>query len=174
MRCPKCDDARLQRTNAAFTCPSCHGVWLRKDDDVAPPIANDTEAGETSNEAKSATSNADSRTGPCPEGHGIMLRARAGEPLDFSIERCPHCRGIWLDEGEWERIVRHELDLHSLFDPKMRAKRRAEAVQSRVDDALRDELGDAEFARLRACVETLREHPAKAQALAWITAQLNR
>ncbi len=40
----------------------------------------------------------------CPvDGSELMSSARAG----VEINRCPTCRGVWLDAGELESIVKH-------------------------------------------------------------------
>jgi len=47
----------------------------------------------------------DNRTGPCPSGHGIMIRAKVDIDEPFYLEKCTTCGGIWFDHGEWLRIV---------------------------------------------------------------------
>ncbi len=51
----------------------------------------------------------DDKTGLCPEGHGIMVRAKIDVEDPFYLEKCTHCGGIWFDSGEWQQIAQHQL-----------------------------------------------------------------
>lgn len=44
---------------------------------------------------------------PCPLGHGPLAQVALG---DVIVDRCEQCRGIWLDEGELERLTRPNPD----------------------------------------------------------------
>jgi uncharacterized protein len=38
----------------------------------------------------------------CPvDGETLVMSERAGIEIDY----CPHCRGVWLDRGELDKIV---------------------------------------------------------------------
>ncbi len=57
----------------------------------------------------------DHSTGLCPNGHGIMTRAKVELEPPFFLEKCPHCNGIWFDKGEWNRLAESDMVSH-LFD----------------------------------------------------------
>jgi Zn-finger nucleic acid-binding protein len=126
-------------------------------------------------EPMSVRPDTDKRTGLCPMGHGILLRARVDSEQIYYLERCGFCRGVWLDRGEWQRLAAAlYLDhLDDLWDPTWQKQRRSESLQIKLDNALSTQLGEPLYEQLRAVVEALRQHPAKAQALAWITTHLD-
>lgn len=66
----------------------------------------------------------DARTGLCPLGHGILIRARANTEPTFYLERCPHCHGIWFDNGEWNVLAEGHLleHLEDLWDPAKKGR----------------------------------------------------
>jgi uncharacterized protein len=33
------------------------------------------------------------------------INLRAGEREGVEVEYCPHCHGVWLDQGELERVI---------------------------------------------------------------------
>jgi Zn-finger nucleic acid-binding protein len=126
-------------------------------------------------EPMSVRPDTDRRTGLCPMGHGILLRARVESDQVFYLERCGLCRGVWLDRGEWQRLAAALfLDhLDDLWDPNWQKQRRAEALQRQLDQALSNTLGMDLYRELGDVMKKLREHPAKAQALAWIATHLD-
>ena len=182
-QCPKCRTEPLFAAEGAlasshdperaWTCRQCAGLWVpssivqrwRRD----PFVEIVVEEGDK--EEPPAT---DFRTGLCPHNHGILIRARVHDEEPFHVERCPHCRGIWLDEGEWQRLAADQfLDhLEDLWDPQWQSKQRAAHRQESLDRALAQALGVELFESLREAVEQLRTHPERAQALAWIADHL--
>lgn len=68
------------------------------------------------------TDSSDGRTGLCPQGHGILIRARIDAEPGFFLERCPVCHGIWFDKGEWNALAQSHLleHLDDLWDPAFR------------------------------------------------------
>lgn len=180
--CPKCRTIPLAPVEGQLPhpelpesmkeCPSCGGFWLphvvieqwSEHPSLYPP----------DDEPVSRLPDADHRTGLCPTGHGILIRARVQENPPFYLERCAHCRGVWLDRGEWHRLVANDLWAHldDLWDPTWRKRSRVEEGQKQLDRALEEALGPRLFGDLAGLINQLRRHPARAQALAWLTAHL--
>jgi Zn-finger nucleic acid-binding protein len=105
-----------------------------------------------------------------------MIRARVEASVPFHIERCGLCRGIWFDRGEWQQLaVRQFLDhLDDLWDPAWQKRRRIEVERKSLDNALAHELGSELFHQLLELSRSLERHPARAQALAWLSDRLER
>ena len=180
--CPKCrrpalgiassDVVLRQGSTPVLECSVCRGLWIPHaaleqgvELNVAPPPASPT---------PSIPPEEDHRTGLCPEGHGILIRARAELDRIFHVERCAACRGVWLDRGEGRRLVAAGLLTHldDLWDPKWQRHKRHVNEQRRLDAALSLALGEELFQRLQQLVLELREHPGRSQALAWLTDHL--
>jgi hypothetical protein len=81
---------------------------------------------------------------------------------------------VWFDRGEWQLLATRDfLDhLDDLWDPLWKKQQRAEARQKELDQALGRELGSELFAELEHVAGALADHPARAQALAWLVKRL--
>ncbi len=186
--CPKCRRTVLAPTTDVpvpaelserpLKCEACQGLWLPHvivESWRAHPISEQLEL-EAEPAHPSVPPEADHRTGLCPFGHGILIRARVDGPRTFYVERCSPCRGVWLDRGEWKRLAsaRFLEHLDDLWDPNWKRQNRVALVERHIDAALTEELGQELFSDLQAVVSELHGHPARAQALAWIVEHLER
>ncbi|SEO72516.1 hypothetical protein SAMN04490248_11083 [Salinihabitans flavidus] len=80
----------------------------------------------------------------CPvDGETLMISDRSGVEIDF----CPHCRGVWLDRGELDKIIeraaeprqapdhdRAGVSAHGSYDPRASKKERRESFLSELFD----------------------------------------
>ncbi len=169
VRCPKCAVSMMVVAGAedAFGCATCGGAWVRPAARLALP--------ETLSTPATTRAPADLRTGLCPDGHGILLRARVGEVSEgFHLERCGTCHGVWFDSGEWERIASTELRAHldELWDPVARRAALLTRNEARLDTDLRARLGEGLHDQLVAVAEALEKHPDRAMALAFLDKRL--
>jgi Zn-finger nucleic acid-binding protein len=181
--CPKCRKPTLEgapgaladpgRPGGSRQCSLCRGLWLPRS--LIEYWQHDPFVEGASGESTAPPPVEDHRTGLCPDGHGIMIRARVDGPVPFHIERCPHCRGVWLDRGEWKKLASQRfLDhLDDLWDPRWQRRRRAEAGQRSLDQALAQQLGSELYADLERLVRALGPHPARAQVMAWLRERLD-
>ena len=46
----------------------------------------------------------------CPECGKVLIARKAGFGLEFYIEKCGHCSGIWLDNNEWNFLKESNLE----------------------------------------------------------------
>ncbi|MCC6876025.1 MAG: zf-TFIIB domain-containing protein, partial [Sandaracinaceae bacterium] len=154
----------------ALGCARCGGLWAR--DGAIDKLAPAEPA------ATAARAPNDERTGLCPDGHGILLRARVEQQDEppFYLERCAHCHGVWFDAGEWARVASSELRTHldDLWDPVARLEALRAKREARLTGDLRARLGDALHDQLVAVVEALASHPDRAMALAFVEQRLAR
>ncbi|MFT5353873.1 MAG: Zn-finger nucleic acid-binding protein [Polyangiales bacterium] len=95
--------------------------------------------------------------------------------LEFALDRCSRCGGVWFDHGEWERLAEANVveNLSALWDPAFRAAKRQAREQQHIDDELRAVIGEESFGRLREFTDWLANDPAKSRVLAWIEHELH-
>jgi Zn-finger nucleic acid-binding protein len=182
-KCPKCRSVYLEQARGTFadvetneqvlSCPQCRGCFLPHK--VVEYWETEPFVELSEDEPMSMRPELDRRTGLCPMGHGILVRARVDADQVFYLERCGFCRGVWLDRGEWQRLAAClYLDhLDDLWDPAWQKQRRHDRLQRGLDRSLADQLGESLYRDLDSVVERLRKHPSRAQALAWITQRLD-
>ncbi len=121
MSCPRCQVLLCEVTSAgvvADACGTCRGVWLDRgelEEMVArvdrPQHArrNATQYAGTKAGVTTQTEGRTSRTGQtdflrCPRC-GDLLRETQHDGV--RVDECRRCRGMWLDDGELERIKAH-------------------------------------------------------------------
>jgi len=165
MKCPKCKEQELKKKSfdAPQCCPNCGGIWLE-----FAKIPTFVEPLEPASPAHTDASLHDGKTGLCPEGHGIMRRAKIDIEPPFYLEKCAACGGIWFDDGEWQRIVNSKLtdQLNEFWCSSWQAKQRQQKSRQTYLDTNRKMLGDELFEELISLAEKLKDHPEKGRAMA--------
>lgn len=172
-RCPKCGPQVLtpvERTSA-LRCAGCSGFWV-------PPgafeLPNIVELLCERDLRPRQRLEQDHRTGPCPEGHGLLRRARAANEDPYFLERCARCGGVWFDPGEWSRLAEAGLlaDVSTLWSPAWREHLSDEQNRASLTADLRQKLGTETFEILERLAEKLTEQEAGALALAYLRERL--
>jgi Zn-finger nucleic acid-binding protein len=106
----------------------------------------------------------------CPECNHFLIRYRVGHGLDFSIDRCGACGGLWFDQNEWEILKLRNLhdDVHLIFSAawQLRAAREEEVQRRR--DRLLKQLGAEDFSEVERMHNWLRTHPRRSTILAYL------
>ena len=172
-RCPKCNSqplAPLEKT-AVLRCVQCRGFW------VPPTALVEPNASSLLRELDLRPSERleqDHRTGPCPDGHGLLRRARVTNDDPFFVERCARCGGVWFDPGEWSRLSDAGLlqDVTNLWSPAWREHLSEEQNRAALASDLRHKLGSETFELLEHLIEKLTEQNAAAMALAYLRERL--
>lgn len=165
MKCPKCKTAPLHKSfyHAPYVCDGCGGIWLHR-----PPGPELLGMEKASPDPAGARGGNDQKTGICPAGHGIMIRAKVDVEPSFYLERCPTCGGIWFDRGELSRLVAHDLADHLdlIWTKAWQKKQSREKNRAGFLKANRTLLGDPLFEAVMALASQLREHPHRSRAMA--------
>ena len=165
LHCPKCPSRRLKKVagKASFyRCGRCQGLWTHLEGGAPFDGLPQTPA--------ESPKDADARTGLCPEGHGILLRARVELEPAFFLERCSHCLGLWFDSGEWQRLAEaHWLEsLPDLFNESAQRLRRARQNEVEYHEWLRARVGPDLFEALRRVAGELQGQEFRGEALAFL------
>src|SRR5688500_9458215 len=113
--CPRCRAPSLLSLQSASDiggliglpqrCRRCHGFWFK----LSSITALQESGALSSVDEDTIRPEVDKRAGLCPEGHGILARAKASWTRPFYVERCLVCSGLWLDAGEWKRLSAEHL-----------------------------------------------------------------
>ncbi len=141
MSCPRCQVLLSEVTRAgvvADTCGTCGGMWLGRDelqamvtrvDGSQHARRNATQYAGTKAGIKTQTERRTSRMGQtdflrCPRC-GDLLRETQHDGV--RVDECCRCRGMWLDDGELERIRAYLRGL--LHDWERDEKERGESIR---------------------------------------------
>lgn len=148
--CPICEGAWLE--------PAAYGAWQGQQqtvavEDLTVPI---------SRRLNREISVFDSRAGLCPDCGLYLVRQRLTlENGGFFVERCPGCKGIWCDGGEWETL--NELGLSAaipyLFTENWQSHSRQVERQTREKQATAEKLGQELAQKVFELASLLEDHP---------------
>lgn len=147
-------------------CPKCAGVWMpmaaywswRKT--LKAPLPN-LEAERGGSDIDHIDSEAGKR---CPFDGAFLIRHKVGHGIDFHIDRCGRCGGVWLDVGEWEALQKRQMhdDLHLVFTSSWQAEVRRQR-RAKVDEQLLiRRLGKADYRQaveMKKWIDNHKENP---------------
>ena len=104
MNCPKCSEQELSsqglRGIELDRCSQCQGVWF--DEAELGRLIDDQAVGGRSLGGRD--SGLDRHPGQCPRDGTALLRVYSKWNRSVVLDRCPECRGVWLDGGEFQRL----------------------------------------------------------------------
>jgi len=113
MLCPKCtvptEEVEIKSVKVD-RCPECGGAWydqgeLQRRKDVESHGDYRWLDVDLWQDAEKVAVDEHS-SGKCPVDGASLATVRYGEP-EIVVEVCPLCFGIWLDRGEYEKIIAH-------------------------------------------------------------------
>lgn len=173
LRCPKCGAGALRALEGSviLACAKCQGFWV-------PPLgfgeAGVVERLQERDLRPEHPLEQDHRTGVCPDGHGLLRRARASNDDPYFLERCARCGGVWFDPGEWSRLAEANLlnDVTSLWSPAWREHLSEAHNRASLQSDLRNKLGDETFELMERLVTKLGDASQRALVLAYLQQRL--
>jgi Zn-finger nucleic acid-binding protein len=177
--CPKCasqlliavEGTRSPAGSSALQCPSCSGFW------VPPEVISQSSTAPLLMQRDAHPQQApleDKRTGQCPDGHGLLRRARVTWHNPYFLERCARCGGVWFDAGEWSRAAADQLfsNLSEVWSPAWRKQLSDQQSHASLEVDLRAKLGSELFDLLHAVANRLEAHEHRGVALAYLAERL--
>jgi Zn-finger nucleic acid-binding protein len=110
MECPRCDKALQENTVGSVQvkeCSACKGIWFEKEDqlrqakDETDPDLNWMDFDIWKHPERFRISTAPLKCPACSQG---MIDIRY-DTTAVVVDHCIHCRGLWLDGGEFAEII---------------------------------------------------------------------
>lgn len=175
LKCPICKDVHLETKPledgpAAAECSRCGGKWIKADDYWKWVESHPATSGAKVDLARQRPVK-DSGPGKfCPGCGRFLSRAKPGHGLDFHINRCGGCGGIWLDANEWENLRDAGLhdDIHFIFSPHWQADLAKAQREVQRDRRLAEKIGSDSLNELKRIKAWLDSHPNKAELSAFL------
>ena len=152
-----------------FTCSICDGSWIMPEDyqswqadQTDPSVELGSLTVPINCELSYQPSRYDARAGLCPSCGFYLVRTKINlKQAAFFVERCPACKGIWCDDGEWP--VLEELGLSAyipvLFTDEWQSHVRTTEVELREREATAEKLGPEIAEKLFELAVLLEKHP---------------
>ena len=110
----------------------------------------------------------------CPECGKLMSRYRVGHGVDFALDRCAACGGIWFDANEWEALARVGLAdrVHFVFSSAWQAEIGRQESAAGERRRLTERIGAGDLAEIDRIVGWLGHHPRRRELVAYLIGHL--
>ncbi len=106
----------------------------------------------------------------CPECQRIMVMFRVGHQLNFALEQCASCNGVWFDKHEWESLKAHNLhdDIHLIFTAPWQDSIRKEERRIAFEKIYLSKFGTQDYAELLRIRAWLKAHARQQEMIAFL------
>jgi Zn-finger nucleic acid-binding protein len=177
MICPVCKEDLLSQTTLdsnlpVFRCSKCEGIWLPANDYLnwvrtskpAPAAAKSEEPLVPTMDVQALKL--------CPSCKRFMGRFKVLPNVEFYLDRCRQCNGVWLDKNEWDVLVARQLHdkVNLFFTQPWQAKIREEETKAALDKLYLDKFGTADYGRVKEIWGWLKDNPHRSMLLAFLQA----
>lgn len=171
MQCPKdrkttLMDGTLMGQLPVLCCPDCQGAWLPPQSygewqEHQPEVDDLSGLIDRVLETDATPSPTDGIASLCPACKCYLARVKVSTKTPFYLERCPNCKGIWCDRGEWDVLEKTGLHriIDRLFSTEWQALVRERELFAQERRATIEKLGPELAARIFELAEVLAQHP---------------
>jgi Zn-finger nucleic acid-binding protein len=174
MRCPVCTTRDLEmkvldRGLPAHLCESCGGHWISSTAYWYWLEQRGVNVAE--NEASAQIEVADNQQSKlCPECSRIMLMFRVGHQLNFALDQCASCNGVWFDKNEWESLKEKNLhdDIHLIFTASWQDEVRNEERRKAFEKIYISKFGEEDYIELIRVRAWLNAHSNQQEMIAFL------
>jgi Zn-finger nucleic acid-binding protein len=92
--------------------------------------------------------------------------------VDFHLDRCGHCNGIWFDSAEWDTLVTHNMQdkVNQFFTAPWQDRLRESESRARMDEIYKDKLGAEDYKRVQEVHAWLEDNPRRGMLIAFLQA----
>jgi Zn-finger nucleic acid-binding protein len=176
MNCPVCQsevlvESNLEENLPSFACANCGGNWIRGREYWRWLEKHGHNLPEINEPAQDQLRAEDAAMKPCPECAFTMFKYKVGHGLEFHLDQCMGCKGIWFDQNEWELLRARNLhdDIHALFTAPWQAEATREERKRRLEHMYIRKFGAEDYAEIKRVRAWLGEHKYKHELLAYLT-----
>jgi Zn-finger nucleic acid-binding protein len=176
MQCPVCKTKRcspieLEENLKAASCETCGGHWISHQNYSAwIKRHGDTLPEKTFSEVEFDVEDV-KEAKLCPDCKKILLKYKVGHGLDFFVDHCPGCGGIWLDTNEWNALQGKNLhdEIHKIFSTSWQNQVRGERMASKLDQVYSNRLGTESYEKAKEIRQWIQDNPQKGAILAFLS-----
>jgi len=174
MKCPVCKTRNLHKVLLeselpALGCERCEGnwingsvywKWIETDKHESPVPENSTEASVVDVEQAKL----------CPECRHIMVKYWLSSELDFALDHCHGCRGIWFDRNEWNVLKGRHLhnEINSIFTSPWQTEVERARRKLKTEQHNESKFGAEDYAEMKRIRLWISRHPRREEILAFL------
>ncbi|NEO87824.1 MAG: zf-TFIIB domain-containing protein [Spirulina sp. SIO3F2] len=174
MKCPACKGSTLQTIHLeshlkAAHCPACEGKWITADDYWHWLEQHGDTLPEKEPEGIPIKAADQQQAKLCPDCQRIMLRYKVGHGLNFRLDQCGSCNGIWFDANEWEALKQRNLhdEVHLIFSAPWQSQIRKDEARQLLE-GIYAQTFQTDYAKVQELKTWLDPHPQRAAILDYL------
>lgn len=175
MKCPICKGIFLEKIALinelyAHSCKSCGGNWIRYEDYWKWRESNLCLLRKPFNIKNHLPVKDSTQAKICPDCGRILIKYRVDNSLNFYVEHCGNCNGMWFDKNEWENIKLNNLHghIHSIPTKPWQKKIREEALRENLQDKYIKKFGRWDYERLKEMREWIYKKENRIEMLSYL------
>jgi Zn-finger nucleic acid-binding protein len=175
MKCPACNTTELtliylDSNLPSRTCAVCEGKWVSSSEYEAWLDQHGETLPEKSFEGPPLHVPDHGRAKLCPECGCILIKYEVGRGLNFTLDQCGHCHGIWFDKNEWESLKQRNLhdEVHKIFTASWQTQARKEERKKNLEQIYFSRFGSDDYAEIKRMREWIYLHTRRDELLAFL------
>jgi Zn-finger nucleic acid-binding protein len=176
MKCLVCKNVDLEECELvsglkAHNCSQCGGNWMKFENYIEWHNNNNNVQVEVEGgEKKYITVNDSMNAKLCPDCGRILTVYKVASNLNFKIEHCAFCNGIWFDKNEWENLRENKLHnkIGEFFTDSWQRKIREEERRQYFEDFYTKKFGVEDYAKIKEIRNWLNNNESKDMLLAYL------
>ena len=178
MKCPVCKENTLNPIELlqglpANQCSNCQGVFLPANAYMTWKKTLGRDLPDKEGELQIDPSWEVKDLKICPDCGHIMANYKVLPGIEFYIDRCRSCNGMWLDHNEWEVLIDRNLhdNINEFFTRPWQDHLHAAETKNHLEAIYAEKLGEDDYAHLKHIREWLNQHPRRSMLLAFLQAE---
>jgi Zn-finger nucleic acid-binding protein len=176
MNCPVCKTARLSFVDMdsdlkALACPQCQGRWVQSYQYWKWHDKHGSSLPEIPLPADRTLPVTDSHTAKlCPECGHFLTRFPVGHGLEFGLDRCGNCGGMWFDRNEWEILKNRNLhdNVHLIFSAIWQDQIKTELQIKSRENFYKTKFGPSDYQKIKEIKSWIDQHPLASELYAFL------
>jgi Zn-finger nucleic acid-binding protein len=177
MKCPVCQTpglhpSTLESDLPAFICEKCGGIWISSNQYLAWVRTHPPGLPEKPSNTTDVPTWDTQIVKICPECRHLLIRYRILPEVEFYLDHCGQCNGVWLDNHEWDVLVSRNLQdkLNIFFTRPWQTKVRQAEGRLMLEKLYAERLGQDDYARVQEIWRWLHDHPQRSMLQAYLLA----
>ncbi|MCR9133089.1 MAG: zf-TFIIB domain-containing protein [bacterium] len=176
MKCPNCQSKMkrelMEDRVPVYRCVSCAGTWVSSSEfanwiegQASVPVKE-----EISKESVNIPVLGARKPLLCPDCGRIVRRFKIWPNLEFYLDRCGGCNGIWFDQHEWEVFSEHwsVKNLNIFFTDEWQQKLKKEEMASRFSAMYLERFGEDDYNKIQDIRKWIYANSNKDQLVAYL------
>jgi Zn-finger nucleic acid-binding protein len=162
---------KLETDLSAFACSHCDGAWVRDVDYRTWRTAHGEDLPEKTGEPTSIQIAQFEVARLCPDCKRILIKYKIGHDVNFMVDRCGGCGGVWLDKDEWVTLKDRNLhdNLNDFFTEPWQSEVRRDEVRRNMEFIYKTKFGDEDYERMKSFKMWMDKHSMRHEILAFVS-----